>query len=784
MRADAEMESGRVEYGPRAFRQDAHGAVRTDIVRGLIELITNSDDAYDELGSCRPGSPGKIIVEVEHRRKEAWRVVVRDRATGMTREEMKERLATLGGRTSGFESGRNRRGNLGRGAKDLAAFGDTTFTSIHEGRISTLILDQDGDYHLSKRDRTVTKQERDELGIKHNGTVVTVAVQPNFQCPQHAALKRRLESHFQLRDLLSDPLRRVELLNLNPPYTRDPLIYTYPDVPVVFDDDIVLPDYPDVSAHLVIWRHPERCEDGTEKTGRPTGILIKGQRAIYENTLFGFEGNINATWFSGKLDCPHIDVLAREYDDAVEGQSEVKRDNPMRIISRQRDGLEKEHPFYQALRTAAEGPLGMLVKQEQDKLRQQSSQAENDETRHALAKLSREVSRLLDDAFREIEAEEPPGDGAGEHVPLLALAPEQGYAYLGEDRTLVVHARADGISAGDAVSVEVDPKGVLEVLTERVDLRPHEKRPDVLTGRIRLRPLVDGQAVIVAAEVAGRTAEAILEVRESRVIEVVEVEPPETLEFEHSRYRVGWQRRKDIHVVAPAALVADHGTSVQVISSKPEGVCVRAGQVDLEYDDELDYYAGTARVEARELHAKAVLTARLGPLSATAQVTVTRKESGPKYEVRLAPTEYGIFRAMVEPGKTDSGDDVQVINIAAQHPVIRPYLGDNYEGQNSYVVMTMYAEIVADVAANLVLQKLFAMRHGVEMFDAARMNREHAKLASRFLPVFYRVMVGEPGRAQTMGIAHESPVKIDHPHAPKRAQETEQGPEQAMFTLD
>lgn len=40
---------GTVQYSGRAFHQDATDAMRGDIVRGLIELITNSDDAYAAL---------------------------------------------------------------------------------------------------------------------------------------------------------------------------------------------------------------------------------------------------------------------------------------------------------------------------------------------------------------------------------------------------------------------------------------------------------------------------------------------------------------------------------------------------------------------------------------------------------------------------------------------------------------------------------------------------------------------------------------------------------------
>ena len=35
------MGKNTVKYGGRAFRQDAHSAMKGDIIRGLVELITN-----------------------------------------------------------------------------------------------------------------------------------------------------------------------------------------------------------------------------------------------------------------------------------------------------------------------------------------------------------------------------------------------------------------------------------------------------------------------------------------------------------------------------------------------------------------------------------------------------------------------------------------------------------------------------------------------------------------------------------------------------------------------
>jgi hypothetical protein len=193
---------GRIAYTERAFEQDAQEAMRGDIVRGLIELITNADDAYAKQGR----GPGKIIVEVEHRRNAPWLVVVRDRASGMTQQEMVEKLVHVGGRTSGFEAGLAVRGNLGRGAKDLPAFGPTVWESIKDGQFAALRIESDGNYQALDWPRKATEHDRERLGIpRGNGTVATILVDDHFRCPNHSTLKTRLSQHFQLRDIVNDP---------------------------------------------------------------------------------------------------------------------------------------------------------------------------------------------------------------------------------------------------------------------------------------------------------------------------------------------------------------------------------------------------------------------------------------------------------------------------------------------------------------------------------------------------------------------------------------------------
>ena len=56
--------SGHITYTGRAFRMDAQEAMGADIVRGIIELLTNADDAY----ARNAVGGGKISISIDHDR--------------------------------------------------------------------------------------------------------------------------------------------------------------------------------------------------------------------------------------------------------------------------------------------------------------------------------------------------------------------------------------------------------------------------------------------------------------------------------------------------------------------------------------------------------------------------------------------------------------------------------------------------------------------------------------------------------------------------------------------
>jgi hypothetical protein len=714
--------------------------MRGVIERGLIELITNADDAYARQGA----RSGKIMVEVEHRRGTPWKVVVSDRAGGMTLNEMKERLLTVGGRTSGFESGVAVRGNLGRGAKDLpGAFGPTTWESIRNGDYSALRINPDGSYDAVPRARKASQADRSRLGIPggHSGTVVTVLVDDHIRCPNHGTLRTRLSQHYQLRDIVNDDSREVWLINGNHPDERHRLRAPIGELPMLWHGFLNVQGYPDARAELMVKRLPEPCTGPGNDPYRPCGILIKGARAIYENSLLGFEQNRYAALFHGRLSCRYIDTLALDFEARRSNGETPLPENPMLIIGRTRDGLRREHPFSIALRAAVDEVLGRLVKEEEDRAKKEIVHIENERTRRDLENLAREAARFMQDELREAEAEElPPGLGRGA-TKAMQIVPGEAVCYLGEDKTLSVLVGRDGLGDNPQVSVSVDPAGVVELIDgSAIPLSQHRRHSDLLIGRIRLRPLVP-EVTLIQCEIEGRIADALVTVLEEREERPPEPVPTE-LEFEQPIYRIGLSKTRVLKLRAPLGLL-EPGTPVRVTSRAP-GIVVLTGQVTLQLAPLAAFMEAQVRVEGRTLGAQGTIQAVVNDLVAQCRATVTRDEDGPGLRFDIRNTEAGPYRALWEDVENpQTGESVRTLIIQAGHPGLRRYLGDepDFPGQNAPWTRLLLAEIVADNVCREISRRIDANRHRDERPDSEGFYSEHYGRLLKILPKLQEILL-------------------------------------------
>lgn len=731
---------GHVVYTGRALRMDASEAMGRDIIRAIIEAVTNSDDSY-----ARIGKPGKIWIGVDHSRKSStWKLMVRDRAGALGHQEMLKGLTHIGERTSGFESGVPVRGNRGRGAKDLIAFGEVIFESIKDSRYCQLLLRPDGSYEADA-ERSATKQDRGRLHIpRGSGTSVTLDVQRAFTCPRHERLSEEIARDFQLRDIMADPDREVLLTKLNDPTAPAERLRYEVDrqrVTKLHVAEVDIKGYehaPPVG--IEIYKLPERCDASPSDRTRPCGFLLKGRRATYDNTLFGFEGMPYAGWMAGRIECPYIDQLAREYDDRDERREPHPAANPIPIISRRRQGLAAEHPFTKALTVAVEELLRPIVDKLEEEDRARSRELESSETRQQLDRLGKEAARLMQESLRELDEEDDRGviSGALDDIKII---PQMLYVPLGETRTLSIICDRSGLSEGDEVLLEAEPPGVIEVAEgSLIALGPHRDRRDGLSARAHIKALASEEAIITA-HVNGRSDASL--VRGIVPEPPQDPESPSRLEFERERFKIGFGKKKTIEVRAPSEVVGANGADL-ALRSTDEGIVLRRSKATLELDPDLGWYTLGVRIEGRALGARGRVIAELGLESAECRVTVVERDDGlPDLRIELSDEEPGAYRAYFDP--PDPGPDgSQSLRVLIRHPAIKLILGEDLAGEQTREWKAVLAEVVTDA----MVRRLMTRRYPVsEEVDAQTLYRDHVQWLAKLLPKVQRVLMPSSARS-------------------------------------
>jgi hypothetical protein len=339
-----------VEQTERSFSQATESTMGNEILMGLIELITNCDDQYgDQRGSILVRFPKPDADE------KTWQVLVCDKASGISFADIEPKLLRFGGRTSGHERGEIKRGNRGRGAKDVSHFGRVRWDMFKDGKYSWVWLDRHGNGEkISKAEKA--DQYRSEFSIAKNGVVATITCdRARFRRPQRDLIKHRMEYAVQLRNIMSSPKRSVKLqygdeeaVNLR--YVEPNGIKGFPAV------DVEVSGYPG-PATIVVAEVPTPFQEEQGDLSRQGGLLVMSGRAVHEATLYGFENNAYAGYFVGSVRWDTVEELSRDFDDRDEQGLPIDPANPFQIIRADRRGLNAQHPASKALKTAVEAIL-------------------------------------------------------------------------------------------------------------------------------------------------------------------------------------------------------------------------------------------------------------------------------------------------------------------------------------------------------------------------------------------------------------------------------------------
>ncbi|MGH9571171.1 MAG: hypothetical protein ACRD4F_16110 [Candidatus Angelobacter sp.] len=492
----------KVKASRRALKMLADQAIGNDLMKGFLELITNSDESYARLEARGVQADGRIEIEVNRRpRKNQTTIRVIDWAEGMDEIQLEKCVGSYGEDTSGQVG----RGIFGMGLKDtINAFGEGTIVAFKDGMKHTCVLTNVEDLEI-KSPRVVSGSDKKEFRNVSGGTIVEILVQnPKVRIPLVDSLRQQLQMHVCLRGIMSDPLRKILLRDLRSGSAAE-LSYKLPEGEVLLDGlKLELASFPDVTATLTVRKAtgPEGLsQSGSDRTG---GILVISKRTYHEATLFGFDDDPYAARLFGELRCDDI------YDLQAIGEP---------IVDKNRNGLKKDHPLTRQLFEAARDQVTKIVNSEKEKEKQKQRSLEKEET---LRRFKEAVRNLNQIASKELQIGGA-GSGDGPVEKRQVRPPLDGFEFVPDTYRIVVAERdtlklrvqvdgSTGIGVGDSVEISCD-NPYIKILNARPlvsELLCEE--PPISVIKVPIEGLQANAQGFVTAKYGAKTAIAAVEV--------------------------------------------------------------------------------------------------------------------------------------------------------------------------------------------------------------------------------------------------------------------------------
>lgn len=298
----------------------------TNLYDALVELITNCVDAYRHLDKNK-------VIDIYFNATNRTLTVI-DQAVGLNAEKMENAFLTVGKYLSDDIS----RGHFSRGAKDISAIADITFTAIKNNKLSQCKILNNGTGAMIIKDKEISN-ERDIYKIKENGLHVkldlikTLSLEIDWD---------KLCKHYALRDILAN---EKIIISLHVDNNIKILKYNFPDnLEKIVSVDYQVPYY-NVPAKFVVYidRNNSLYLDDSYYFSE-NGFLIKSFNTIYENSNLNNRFIYRHQKFHqliGYIECDYLNNLLKDYE--LNGPTEQ---NPLPIIDTSRlTGINKSHPF-------------------------------------------------------------------------------------------------------------------------------------------------------------------------------------------------------------------------------------------------------------------------------------------------------------------------------------------------------------------------------------------------------------------------------------------------------
>lgn len=732
------LEEKTIEVDPRHLKMQSAQAIRS-VLDALVELITNSDDAY-----CRAGDrKGKIIIEVTRERGErSGVIVVKDRAGGMTLDEMKQKILRYGA----FSAGDQNRGFMGRGAKDIVALGRAIFQSIKEGQVYRIELDSDFHYNIKKPVKA-TKDDYAEHGLRpgKDGMQVTLEVSKRHRVHHHETLIRDLQRHYALRNIIQK--REVRILEGRREQSTV-LRYAEPDGTLFYDDKLEFDEpYKGASAQLSLFKAEKELPSELQE-----GVIVTDGNAVHQVTRFApdLDEDPVARRFYGRLECDYIRKLQLDFEERRNRRDQFSPDNPVDIMDpNRRHGLDRDHyPFVMKLFSWAEEILRVAVEEVREEEDKKEKRVANEDTKKRLKTLSKAVADHLKSRIEEetLSPKTPEQEAALQQEGVL-LNPQFNLIFVGETRRLGYTVLSFGEGEDPKhITVSVEGRG-LAVDNERPPLNPQRRNPDRLSAYFEISGVEPTESVVLTVTHSNELIKPV-----TRIIEVVQQEDPYAkmpygLFFEKQNYTVHNNGIRTLRFMARGRRFrgTDWEARDLVQSARPEAVVILRGNALSLEPVVKDIWQGDVQVRGLGIGKSSVISLTVptkdGVETANARVKVVEKEetSGVSVEIQLVSEPAGQWRAAWD------RDNPNLLKVYAEHPTLARYLGpreQQYPGQDQPHFRVLLGEIVADKVVQRILEAK-AQANPRLFSDPQRFFFQYSEEMTSFLPIAHRIMLSD-----------------------------------------
>lgn len=732
----------RFEIEDRYFLQTAERAMKGDIIRGLVELITNADDSYGELETKGITVNGKISISVERRRKgKSTTIKVSDQAEGMGLEEMVNKLKRVGGITSQFleTKGKKTRGLMGRGSKECVIFGNLIFKSIKDDIFSEVHLKKPAIF-VPVTEREVNALDRLRLDIPNgNGTVVILEVNSTFKIPNHDQLSDHLAKYYSLRDIAASSRRKLLQIDARNHNLQNRVVYSPKEGTTEIDETFPVPGYPKAEAHIIVNKCPDRIKVDSNSPYWEGGLLIKSNYAIHGVTSFSrdIENNPYFEHYFGRIICPYIDELAFDYEIREKQKLNHLPENPSRIIDPLRsEGLAGNHPFSKALYGVAASKLKLLLKRDEETATNQTREIQNKKTTERLKKLASAVSKFIKDRIENLDDLEDDYYLNNSDIPVggMVVIPGGVKIPLGEERKFYVYVKPNSLQNDKQIVVSTDSKAIrLKSDIEGII----EKGEGVFFSSFSATGIdCDNEAKIKVkwADIAKYVSAPVV-IKE-------QVHPTvKDFSFEKDEYRVTKDKQKQIRILASWPDFVHGEVECVATSDNDEFISVLNKKTKLKYtqfDDGTQMAIGSLKIIGKKVGGPILLKTKLQHKEIIARVTVIPpREFGHDIEIKVVDEDLGEQRAVW------SGN---ILKISGRHKSVMRYLGPapDFLGQDSIHFRLLIAELIADNVARRVLE-LNAQKNirEYEDIDVSSFYQKHRRYMNEFLEVAHKIQIPE-----------------------------------------